>query len=57
MSAQLTAAQRQAVEAALLPALRARFPGRAVRIEWDQPDALGDGQPPRPDRDGVEDAA
>ena len=35
-AAQLTPVQRERVERALLRALRARYPGRAVTVSWDR---------------------
>lgn len=57
MSAEIAQAMRDRLEAALLPALRARYPGRAVRIDWDEADALGNRQASGQHGDGVEDAA
>jgi hypothetical protein len=35
----LTLTQRNRVEEALLRALQVRYPGRAISIDWDGPDA------------------
>ena len=54
----LTLEQRKNVETTLLRTLRARYPGRAVSIDWDDPDTLADGQAaPRDDDDRVEHVA
>jgi hypothetical protein len=34
----LTEAQRKRVEEALLRALQVQYPGRAISIDWDDPD-------------------
>lgn len=50
--------QRKALEEALLDALCVRYPGRAIVIEWNEPDALGDVEPaPWGDQDRFEQAA
>ena len=36
--AALTLTQRKRVEEALLHALQVRYPGRAISIDWDDPD-------------------
>ena len=45
----LTPEQREAAKAALLRALRVRYPGRAITVEWNKPDAdsPASGQPSR----------
>jgi hypothetical protein len=42
MTDSLTARERQAIEATLLRALRVRYPGRLITVEWDEPNTLID---------------
>jgi hypothetical protein len=44
-------------EAAMLRVGREMFPGRSLRVEWDEPDTLGDVAASRADNDRSEHAA